>query len=71
MSGRAVASWSSCWTTATPSSTTTPAVQVELREYCLPQPDGVTAFWVIDQLAWHALLLRIQLVEQADEDRHA
>ena len=48
-----------------------PGVQAELREYCLPQPYGVTTFWVIDKLAWHALLLRVQLAEQADEDRHA
>jgi len=45
-------------------------VQAELWEYCLPKPYGVTTFWVIDQLPWHALLLRIQLAEQADEDRH-
>ena len=43
-------------------------VQAELREYCLPKPYGVTSFWVIDQLAWHALLLRVQLTEQAAED---
>lgn len=45
-----------------------PDVQAELREYCLPKPYGVTSFWVIDQLAWHALLLRVQLVEQSAED---
>jgi hypothetical protein len=44
-------------------------VQAELREYCQTQPYGVTSFWVIDQLAWHALLLRVQLAEQAEEDR--
>ena len=43
----------------------------QLREYCRRQPNEVTALWVVDQLAWHALLLRIQLVEQAAEDRHA
>ncbi|BAK37969.1 hypothetical protein MLP_49550 [Microlunatus phosphovorus NM-1] len=41
-----------------------------LREYCQSQPTDVTALAVIDQLAWHALLLRIQLAEQAAEDRH-
>ena len=45
--------------------------RAELREYCLPQPNEVTTLWVVDQLAWHALLLRIQLAEQAAEDRHA
>ena len=43
-------------------------VQAELREYCQTQSYHVTTFWVIDQLAWHALLLRVQLVEQAAED---
>ena len=47
-----------------------PDAQAELREYCLTQPYGVTTFWVIDQLAWHALLLRVQLAEQAAEDGH-
>ena len=42
----------------------------QLREYCRRQPNEVTALWVVDQLAWHALLLRLQLVEQAAEDRH-
>lgn len=41
----------------------------QLRDYCQTQPTDVTALAVIDQLAWHALLLRMQLVEQAAEDR--
>lgn len=44
--------------------------RVALEEYCLTAPAGVTPAWVIDRLAWQALLLRLQLVEQADEDRH-
>ena len=43
----------------------------QLREYCRSQPDDVTALWVVDQLSRHALLLRLQLAEQAAEDRHA
>ena len=46
------------------------AARVELAEYCSSQPYRVTSYWVIDQLAWHGLLLRAQLAEQADEDRH-
>jgi hypothetical protein len=42
----------------------------QLREYCRRQPNEVTALGVVDQLAWHALLLRLQLNEQAAEDRH-
>jgi len=42
-------------------------VQAQLREYCLPQPYEVTTFWVIDRLAWHALLLRVHLDEQAEQ----
>ena len=44
--------------------------RVALEEYCLTAPAGVTPAWVIDRLAWQALLLRLQLVEQVDEDRH-
>ena len=44
--------------------------RVELAEYCTGQAYRVTSYWVIDQLAWHGLLLRVQLAEQADEDRH-
>ena len=39
--------------------------RVELADYCNSQPYAVTSHWIIDQLAWHALLLRIQLEEQA------
>ena len=41
----------------------------ELRAYCLGQRENVTALWVVDHLAWHAVLLRLQLAEQAAEDR--
>ena len=35
----------------------------QLRDYCQTQPTDVTALWVVDQLSWHALLLRLQLAE--------
>lgn len=35
----------------------------QLRDYCQTQPSSVTALWVVDQLSWHALLLRLQLAE--------
>ena len=43
-----------------------PDVQAQLREYCLNQPYEVTTFWLVDRLAWHALLLRVHLDEQAE-----
>lgn len=45
---------------------THPTARFELADYCTDQPDGVTASWVIDQLGWHAALLKLQLVEQAE-----
>ena len=44
---------------------TNQTARVELGAYCTGQPDAVTPYWVVDQLSWHALLLRIQLEEEA------
>lgn len=38
----------------------------QLRDYCQTQRSSVTALWVVDQLSWHALLLRLQLAETAE-----
>src|SRR6476659_3822646 len=45
-------------------------VTVELDEYCTSQPAAVTSYWVIDQLSWHALLLRLQLAETGEVPEH-
>ncbi|GAA3698378.1 hypothetical protein GCM10022204_13370 [Microlunatus aurantiacus] len=45
-------------------------VTVELDDYCTSQPAAVTSYWVIDQLSWHALLLRLQLAEAGDVADH-
>lgn len=44
--------------------------RVALEQYCLTAPARISPAWVIDRLAWQALLLRLQLVEQVHEDRH-
>ena len=46
------------------------AVTVELDEYCTGQPAAVTSYWIIDQLSWHALLLRLQLAETGEVPEH-
>ena len=46
------------------------AVTVELDDYCTSQPAAVTSYWVIDQLSWHALLLRLQLAETGEVADH-
>ena len=45
------------------------AVTVELDDYCTSQPAAVS-YWVIDQLSWHALLLRLQLAETGEVPEH-
>jgi hypothetical protein len=42
------------------------AVTVDLDDYCTGQSAAVTSYWIIDQLSWHALLLRLQLAETAE-----
>lgn len=69
LSGRAVAELVELLDHCHTSLDTNQAARVELGAYCAEQPPSVTASWVIDRLAWHALLLRLQLAEQADEDR--
>lgn len=49
--------------------TSHPAARNELRAYCTNHPGGLSASWVIEQLAWHAALLHAQLAEQVVEDR--
>lgn len=43
----------------------------QLRDYCQRQRTDVTALWVVDQLSWHALLLRLQLAETAEPSEPA
>jgi hypothetical protein len=45
-------------------------VTVELDDYCTSQPAAVTSYWIIDQLSWHALLLRLQLAETGEGADH-
>ncbi|GAA3719318.1 hypothetical protein GCM10022204_44330 [Microlunatus aurantiacus] len=46
-------------------------VTVELDDYCTRQAAAVTSYWIIDQLSWHALLLRLQLAETGEVADHA
>lgn len=48
---------------------THPTVRTELDAYCDGRSPALTGSWMIDRLAWHAVLLRLQLGEQAVEDR--
>ena len=41
-------------------------VTAELDDYCTSQPVVVTSYWIMDQLSWHALLLRLQLAETGE-----
>ena len=43
----------------------------QLREYCQSQRSSVTALWVVDQLSWHALLLRLQLTATGEVATHS
>ena len=45
-------------------------VTVELDDYCSSRPAAVTSYWIIDQLSWHALLLRLQLAETGEGADH-
>ena len=45
-------------------------VTVELDDYCTGQPAGVSSYWIIDQLSWHALLLRLQLAATGEVADH-
>lgn len=42
----------------------------QLRDFCHRQPTNVTALGVVDQLSWHALLLRLQLAETGEMTDH-
>ncbi len=46
------------------------AVTAELDDYCTSQSAAVTSYWIIDQLSWHALLLRLQLAESGEIAEH-